>query len=86
MTSQAIFDTLKPIIATYLPDDVEAVQITPEADLTAELNINSAHLVDVVLDVEDEFDIELSNSDIEQLRTVSDAVEIIRNKQNGPQE
>ena len=82
MTEAAVFDILKPIISEYLPEDVEADQIVPEADLTAELNINSAHLVDVVLDVEDKFEIELSNSDIEQLRTVSDAVRIILSRQN----
>ena len=83
MTEAAVFDILKPIISEYLPEDVEADQIVPEADLTAELNINSAHLVDVVLDVEDKFEIELSNNDIEQLRTVSDAVQIILSKQKG---
>jgi acyl carrier protein len=82
MTEAAVFGILKPIISEYLPEDVEADQIVPEADLTAELNINSAHLVDVVLDVEDKFEIELSNSDIEQLRTVSDAVRIILSRQN----
>ena len=82
MTEAAVFDILKPIISEYLPEDVEADQIVPESDLTAELNINSAHLVDVVLDVEDKFEIELSNSDIEQLRTVSDAVRIILSRQN----
>ena len=82
MTEAAVFDILKPIISEYLPEDVEADQIVSEADLTAELNINSAHLVDVVLDVEDKFEIELSNSDIEQLRTVSDAVRIILSRQN----
>ena len=83
MTEAAVFDILKPIISEYLPEDVKADQIVPEADLTAELNINSAHLVDVVLDVEDKFEIELSNNDIEQLRTVSDAVQIILSKQKG---
>ena len=83
MNEAAVFDILKPIISEYLPEDVEADQIVPEADLTAELNINSAHLVDVVLDVEDKFEIELSNNDIEQLRTVSDAVQIILSKQKG---
>ena len=82
MTEAAVFDILKPIISEYLPEDVKADQIVPESDLTAELNINSAHLVDVVLDVEDKFEIELSNSDIEQLRTVSDAVRIILSRQN----
>ncbi len=80
MTTEEIYARLVPLIAAYLPEDVLADEIRPEADLTAELNINSAHLVDVVLDVEDKFDIELSNSDMENLRTVQDAVDIVNSK------
>jgi acyl carrier protein len=80
MTSEEIYFQLQPIIATYLPEDVSAGNINKDADLTQELNINSAHLVDVVLDVEDAFDIELSNNDLESLRTVNDAISIISGK------
>ena len=80
MTSEEIYAQLQPIIATYLPEDVSAENINHAADLTQELNINSAHLVDVILDVEDAFDIELSNNDMETLRTVNDAIAIIQNK------
>lgn len=80
MTSEEIYAQLQPIIATYLPEDVSADNINKDADLTQELNINSAHLVDVVLDVEDAFDIELSNNDMETLRTVNDAIAIIQKK------
>lgn len=80
MTSEEIFTKLQPIIAAYLPEDVSVDHINPDADLTQELNINSAHLVDVILDVEDNFDIELSNNDMEKLRTVNDAIGIIQLK------
>ncbi|PQB04387.1 acyl carrier protein [Aureitalea marina] len=80
MTPDSIYKTLKPIIEQYLPEDVSVDEISPEADLTGELNINSAHLVDIVLDVEDAFDIELTNDDMENLRTVQDAVDIIWKK------
>jgi len=80
MTSEEIFTKLKPIVALYLPEDVSATSITQESDLTGELNINSAHLVDVVLDVEDTFEIEFANEDMEKLRTVKDAIEIIQKK------
>ena len=45
-----------------------------------ELNINSANLVDIVLDVEDEFDIILENEDMDGMQTVSDALRIISAK------
>ena len=77
MDHNSIYDKLKPIINTYLPEDVSTDDISLDADLTRELNINSAHLVDVVLDVEDAFGIELNNNDMEELRTVQDAIRII---------
>ena len=80
MSEEQIYSQLETIIATYLPEDVSKEDISLDADLTRELNINSAHLVDVVLDVEDAFDIELSNDDMENLRTVNDAIGIIQKK------
>lgn len=74
------YSRLKTIIAAYLPEDVSAEAITPESDLTQELNINSAHLVDIVLDVEDAFDITLENEDMDGMRTVQDALRIITQK------
>ena len=80
MTNEQIYGKLLPIIKTYLPEDVSENEITPDKDLTGELNINSAHLVDVVLDVEDEFDVAFENTDMENLRTINDAIAIIKEK------
>lgn len=80
MQEKDIFIKLKPIIANYLPEDVVASDINLSADLTRELNINSAHLVDIILDVEDEFNIEFANADMEKLHTVQDAVNVIQAK------
>ncbi len=80
MTTEDIYAKLVPIVKTYLPEDVNESAITPTSDLTRELNINSAHLVDVVLDVEDAFDVEFDNADMESLRTLNDAVAIIQKK------
>jgi acyl carrier protein len=74
------YQRLKVIIQTYLPEDVSVEKITPESDFMNELNINSANLVDIVLDVEDTFDIMLENEDMDTMRTVKDALLIIENK------
>ncbi|MEO1548697.1 MAG: acyl carrier protein, partial [Bacteroidota bacterium] len=66
----------------YLPDDVDVAQISMESNFTEDLNINSANLVDVVLDVEDEFDILLENEDMDGMKTVKDALRIIDGKIN----
>ncbi len=74
------YQKLKAIVQTYLPDDVSAEEIQLESNFTQELNINSANLVDIVLDVEDAFDIMLENEDMDGMQTVKDALEIINTK------
>ncbi len=76
------YDQLKKIVENYLPDDVSAESITLQSDFINELNINSANLVDIVLDVEDAFDIMLENEDMDQMATVSNALDIIESKIN----
>ena len=76
------YGKLKAIVAQYLPDDVEATAIEATSNFTSDLNINSANLVDIVLDVEDEFDIQLENEDMDGMQTMQDALNIIKNKQN----
>ncbi|MEL7269507.1 MAG: acyl carrier protein [Bacteroidota bacterium] len=76
------YEQLKSIVQQYLPDDVDVAQISMESNFTEDLNINSANLVDVVLDVEDEFDILLENEDMDGMKTVKDALRIIDGKIN----
>lgn len=80
MTSEDIYKKVEPIIKNYLPEDVSKMEINRESDLTKELNINSAHLIDIVLDVEDVFDIEIKNEDLEKLRNLNDVINLIKKK------
>lgn len=80
MTSEDINKKIEPIIKNYLPEDVSKMEINRESDLTKELNINSAHLIDIVLDVEDVFDIEIKNEDLEKLRNLNDVINLIKKK------
>ncbi|WP_313779706.1 acyl carrier protein [Flagellimonas onchidii] len=78
------YQKLKEIVQTYLPDDVSADSITIQSNFTQELNINSANLVDIVLDVEDAFDIMLENEDMDGMETMEDALKIIDSKIANP--
>lgn len=78
--SQERYQKLRDIIKIYLPEDVSVDDISSESHFINELNINSANLVDIILDVEDAFDIMLENDDMDKMQTVSDALEIIEIK------
>lgn len=77
MLNEEKYQKLKEIIKIYLPEDVAVTDIAQDSHFMNNLNINSANLVDIVLDVEDAFDIRLENDDMDQMQTVNDAMAII---------
>lgn len=84
MLEEEKYQKLKEIIKIYLPEDVVLADIEQDSHFMNDLNINSANLVDIVLDVEDAFDIRLENEDMDQMLTVRNAMAIIDKKmENG---
>lgn len=77
MKKEERYQKLKDIIKIYLPEDVSVDSIQLNSNFITELNINSANLVDIVLDVEDVFDIRLENEDMDEMQTVTNALDII---------
>lgn len=67
---------LKDIIQPYVQKEEVLETMTPESDLLQDLEINSAHLVDIILDMEEVFDIEISDHDAEKMLTVGAALDI----------
>lgn len=80
MQESVKYQKLKDIITIYLPEDVTVEDVEQNSHFMNDLNINSANLVDIVLDVEDAFDIRLENDDMDQMQTVNDAMAIINAK------
>lgn len=69
------FDKVKEILVEQL--DVEEAKVTMEAEVISDLGADSLDLVDLVMTLEDEFDTEISDEDIESLKTVGDIVKYI---------
>ena len=80
MEREEIIEQLKTILKPYVQDEEAYSRITESSDLLRDLKINSAHLVDVVLDVETEFNIQVDDEAMEKMVTVRDAVDIIQAK------
>ncbi len=80
MNREALITTLKKIVKPYIQDEEAFANLTEDTDFINDLKINSANLVDVVLDVEDEFDIEIDNDSMEQMLSVKVALDIIESK------
>ena len=80
MEKEALITTLKKIVKPYIQDEEAFENLSENTDFIKDLKINSANLVDVILDVEDEFDIIVDNESMEKMLTVKAALEIITNK------
>jgi len=80
MSQEELIAKLKPIVANYAQDKDALEQINAETDFIKDLKINSANLVDVILDVEEEFDIVIDNESMERMLNVQAAIEIIETK------
>ncbi|NBC25032.1 MAG: acyl carrier protein [Bacteroidetes bacterium] len=80
MTSDAIREKLEQIIDRYIPEDQKPKNLTANLDLMEDLNINSAHLVDIILDIEDAFDIEITDEEAEEMLSLGAAIEVIAEK------
>ncbi|MBO6605288.1 acyl carrier protein [Psychroserpens sp.] len=80
MTKDQLIAKLKTIVQPYIQDEAAFAILTEDTDFINDLKINSANLVDVVLDVEDEFDIRIENEDMERMLSVKAAMEIITEK------
>lgn len=83
MKKEVLILKLKEIVKPYVQDEQAFNNLSEDTDFIKDLKINSANLVDVVLDVEDEFDIEIDNDSMEKMLSVKAAIEIIEAKLAG---
>lgn len=70
-----MFEKLKKIIAEQL--DVDEEKITLEASFQEDLNADSLDVVELIMAIEDEFELEIPDEDVERITTVKSAVEYI---------
>lgn len=68
------------ILTPYVKNQAALDSIDMSTHILDELKVNSARLVDVVLEFEDAFDIEIADDDVDSVETVGDAVHLIESK------
>ncbi len=80
MNKEEAIQKLKEIVRPYVKNEDALQNITENTDFINDLNINSANLVDVILDVEEVFDIEIDADSMEKMRDVKSALVVIEEK------
>jgi acyl carrier protein len=71
-----VFQKVKDIVAERL--DIEAEEITLESSFIDDLDADSLDIVELVMALEDEFDLEIPDEEAEKITTVNNAVEYIK--------
>ncbi|MSP63120.1 MAG: acyl carrier protein [Myxococcales bacterium] len=77
MNEQEVFDKVVNILKPFVRDQSALLQVTKETSILKDLKVNSARLVDIVLEIEDAFDVQVSDEEADRVRTVGDAVALI---------
>lgn len=77
MTQAQVFDKVISILEPFVGNSESIRNARMETTILEDLKVNSARLVDVVLEIEDMFEIEVSDEDADNVRTVGDAVQLI---------
>jgi acyl carrier protein len=82
MNREEIIAQLKSIVKPYSSNQDAFDNFTEDTDFITDLNINSANLVDIILDVEDAFKIHIDNESMEKMMDVKSTLLIIETKLN----
>ena len=75
MNASAIYKKLRTLIVETLGVDEE--EVTPEASFEEDLNVDRQELVDLMVAIEEEFEVKIPDDEMAAIATVGDAVEYL---------
>ena len=78
-----IQETVIELLKEYMTDEVDPNSITLESSVRDDLGLDSLAVVEMVLDVEMKFDVEVDDDDAQSLQTVGDIVKYVEQLQEG---
>ena len=74
---QEYFDKIVNLLEPFNSDGIE---LKPETDISADLNIDSVSVMDFVMEVEDEYDIDIPLNVLSDTRTISELIGVIKQR------
>ncbi|GAA3930003.1 acyl carrier protein [Chitinophaga oryziterrae] len=83
MNKETLIAAIRDIVKPYTKEEEALNNLNENTDFVTDLQINSANLVDIILDVEEKFNIVIDNDSMERMMSVKAAIEIIEAKLAG---
>lgn len=83
MDREQLMNQLKVTLKPYSEDKEALENLAEDSDFIKDLKINSANLVDLVLDLEEEYQIEIDNDSMSRMLNVKAAIDVIEEKLAG---
>ena len=80
METQEIFDRVVKIISEFVKEPERLENVSMDTLIIQDLKVNSARLVDIIIQSEDAFDIGIDDDDADQIKTIGDAVRVVARK------
>lgn len=80
MSRQEILAELKKVLAPYTMDKDILNSMTDETELIKDLKINSANLIDIIIDAEEKYDIEIDPDSAERIHNAGSCIDVIMEK------
>jgi len=80
MGQTEVFEKVVKILTPYVKNQEALESVSPDTHILDDLKVNSARLVDVILEFEDAFDIEIADEDVDSVETIGNAVALIESK------
>jgi acyl carrier protein len=80
MNEKEIFDRMIKVIEPHIKNAEVFQGATYKTNIIDDLRVNSARLVDIIISLEDEFDIEIDDESADNMQTLGDAVSILMEK------
>ena len=80
MSRQEVLEGLKSVLAPYTMDKEALNCINNDTEFIKDLKINSANLVDIIIDAEDKYDIEIDPDSAEKIQNVGNCIDVIMDK------
>lgn len=80
MNEAQVYEKVVKVISPFVKNAEALGTVSSETNILDDLQVNSARLVDIMLEFEDEFDIEVEDEAADDIVTVGDAVKLILQK------